>query len=116
MRRGSASTCPRRWANRFSPAHNRSRLALSIRFERGEPMTRHLLKLAAVTSLAATAALVGCGKKEEPAPQAAAPASAAAPAKKEPLTIAFAYERPVGDAGVTCANDMRRNVTEKAAR
>ena len=76
-------------------------------------MTRHLLKLAAVTSLAATAALVGCGKKEEPAPQAAAPASAAAPAKKEPLKIAFAYVGPVGDAGWTFAHDNGRKAVEK---
>ena len=76
-------------------------------------MTRHLLKLAAVTSLAATAALVGCGKKEEPAPQAAAPASAAEPAKKEPMKIAFAYVGPVGDAGWTFAHDNARKAVEK---
>src|SRR5947199_1505000 len=75
-------------------------------------MTRHLLKLAAVTSLAATAALVGCGKKEEPAPQAAAPASAAEPAKKAPLKVAFAYVGPVGDAGWTFAHDKARKAVE----
>jgi len=77
-------------------------------------MTRHLLKLAEVTSLAATAALVGCGKKEEPAaPTAQAPASAPAPAKKEPLKIAFAYVGPVGDAGWTFAHDNGRKAVEK---
>ena len=45
-------------------------------------------KLAALTAVA-SAALVGCGKKEEPAPAPAAAASAPAP-KPEPLKIAFA--------------------------
>ena len=46
---------------------------------------RSLIKLAGWSSLAAAAALVGCGKKEEPAAPAAAPAAspvAAAPAIK----------------------------------
>jgi basic membrane protein A len=75
---------------------------------------RSLLKSAAWTSLAAAAALVGCGKKEEPtAPTAAAPASAAAPAKDEPLKIAFAYIGPVGDGGWTFAHDNGRKAVEK---
>ncbi len=77
---------------------------------------RSLLKLAGWSSIAATAALVGCGKKEEaPAPQAAAPASAAAsaPAKPEPLKIAFAYVGPVGDGGWTFAHDNGRKAVEK---
>ncbi|WP_119157115.1 BMP family ABC transporter substrate-binding protein [Caldimonas tepidiphila] len=77
---------------------------------------RSLLKLAGWSSLAAAAALVGCGKKEEAAPAAAtteAPASAAAAAKPEPLKIAFAYVGPVGDAGWTFAHDNARKEVEK---
>lgn len=77
---------------------------------------RSLIKLAGWSTLAATAALVGCGKKEEPAPQAAAPAAspvAAAPAKSEPLKIAFAYVGPVGDGGWTFAHDNGRKAVEK---
>jgi basic membrane protein A len=75
---------------------------------------RSLLKLASWTTLAAAAALVGCGKKEEaPAPQAAAPAASAAPAKAEPLKIAFAYVGPVGDGGWTFAHDNARKAVEK---
>ncbi len=74
---------------------------------------RSLLKLAALTAVAA-AALVGCGKKEEaPAPAAAPAASAAAPAKPEPLKIAFAYVGPVGDGGWTFAHDNARKALEK---
>ncbi len=73
---------------------------------------RSLLKLAALTAVAA-AALVGCGKKEEAAAPAAAPASAAAPAKPEPLKIAFAYVGPVGDGGWTFAHDNARKAVEK---
>lgn len=71
---------------------------------------RSLLKLAALSAVAA-AALVGCGKKEEPAP-APAPV-AAAPAKPEPLKIAFAYVGPVGDGGWTYAHDNARKAVEK---
>jgi basic membrane protein A and related proteins len=74
---------------------------------------RSLLKLGGFTALAAAAALVGCGKKDEPAPQAAAPASAAAPAKPAPLKIAFAYVGPVGDGGWTFAHDNGRKAIEK---
>ncbi|QTN24393.1 BMP family ABC transporter substrate-binding protein [Rhizobacter sp. AJA081-3] len=77
---------------------------------------RSLIKLAGWSSLAAAAALVGCGKKEEPAPPAAAPAAspvAAAPAKPEPLKIAFAYVGPVGDGGWTFAHDNGRKAVEK---
>ena len=74
---------------------------------------RSLLKLAALTAVAA-AALVGCGKKEEaPAPVAAPAASAPAPAKPEPLKIAFAYVGPVGDGGWTFAHDNARKALEK---
>jgi basic membrane protein A and related proteins len=83
---------------------------------------RTLLKLAGFSTLAATAALVGCGKPAEapkaadpaPAPaaaSAAAPASAAA--KAEPLKIAFAYVGPVGDGGWTFAHDNGRKAIEK---
>jgi basic membrane protein A len=74
---------------------------------------RSLLRFGGFTAVAAAAALVGCGKKEEPAPQAAAPASAAAPAKPAPLKIAFAYVGPVGDGGWTFAHDNGRKAIEK---
>jgi len=69
---------------------------------------RSLLKLAALSAVAC-AALLGCGKKEEPAP---APV-AAAPAKPAPLKIAFAYIGPVGDGGWTFAHDNGRKAIEK---
>jgi len=78
---------------------------------------RSVIKLAGWSSLAAAAALVGCGKKEEaptaaaPAASAAAPAAAAsAPAK---LKVAFAYVGPVGDGGWTFAHDNARKALEK---
>jgi basic membrane protein A len=77
---------------------------------------RTLLKLAGWSTLAASAALVGCGKKEEAAPTATAPASApasAVAAKPEPLKIAFAYVGPVGDGGWTFAHDNGRKAVEK---
>src|SRR5262245_6073215 len=75
---------------------------------------RSLLKLGGFTAVAAAAALVGCGKKEEaPPPQAAAPASVAAPAKPAPLKITFAYVGPVGDGGWTFAHDNGRKAIEK---
>jgi len=80
---------------------------------------RSLIKAAGWTALAAAAALVGCGKKEEaPAPAAsapAAPASAAsvAAAKAEPLKVAFIYVGPVGDGGWTFAHDNGRKAVEK---
>ena len=70
---------------------------------------RSIVKMVALTAVAA-AALVGCGKKEE-APKAAAPAAAAKP---EPLKIAFAYVGPVGDGGWTFAHDNGRKEIEKA--
>jgi len=75
---------------------------------------RSLLRLASWSALAATAALVGCGKKEEVA-VAAAPASAAAsaPAKAPPLKIAFAYLGPAGDHGWTYAHDNARKAIEQ---
>ena len=74
---------------------------------------RSLLKIAALTAVA-SAALVGCGKKEEPAPAAApAPAASAPAAKAEPLKIAFAYIGPVGDGGWTFAHDRGRKELEK---
>jgi basic membrane protein A len=57
------------------------------------------------------AALIACGKKEEPA-ATTAPATAAAPAKAEPLKIAFVYVGPVGDAGWTHAHDEGRKAVE----
>ncbi len=75
---------------------------------------RSLIQLAAMSAVAAVA-LVGCGKKEEPAP-APAPVVAApapAPAKPEPLKIAFAYVGPVGDGGWSFAHDQARKALEK---
>ncbi len=69
---------------------------------------RRLFQAAAISAIAA-AALVGCGKKEEPA---AAPAAAPAP-KAAPLKIAFAYVGPVGDGGWTFAHDNGRKALEK---
>ena len=75
---------------------------------------RSLFRLAGLSVLATTAALVGCGKKEEAKPAAAAPAAASAPAPKpEPLKIAFAYVGPVGDGGWTFAHDNGRKAIEK---
>ena len=67
---------------------------------------RSVLKLAALTTVAA-AALVGCGKKEEP--KAAAPAAAAKP---EPIKAAWIYVGPVGDAGWSFAHDLGRKAVE----
>jgi simple sugar transport system substrate-binding protein len=71
---------------------------------------RSLLKIAALSAVAA-AALVGCGKKEAPAP-VVAPAASAPVAKPEPLKIAFAYVGPVGDGGWTFAHDNARKALE----
>ncbi|MDO9235082.1 MAG: BMP family ABC transporter substrate-binding protein [Aquabacterium sp.] len=79
---------------------------------------RTMLKIVGWASLAATAALLGCGKKD-PAPDAAGaasePASAAsvAAAPVAPLKIAFAYVGPVGDAGWTFAHNNGRVAIEK---
>jgi len=64
---------------------------------------RSWIKVATIGALSA-AVLIGCGKKEE-----AAPAAAAAP---EPLKIAFAYVGPVGDGGWTFAHDNGRKALE----
>ncbi|QNP59243.1 BMP family ABC transporter substrate-binding protein [Paenacidovorax monticola] len=74
---------------------------------------RSLLKVAALSAVAA-AALAGCGKKEEPAPAPAPAPAAEAPAPKpEPLKIAFAYVGPVGDGGWSFAHDNGRKALEK---
>ncbi|GKS94376.1 BMP family ABC transporter substrate-binding protein [Acidovorax sp. SUPP2825] len=76
---------------------------------------RSLLKVAALSAVAA-AALAGCGKKDEPAPAPAtapAPAASAPAAKAEPLKIAFAYVGPVGDGGWSFAHDNGRKAIEK---
>ncbi|MEI8030383.1 MAG: BMP family ABC transporter substrate-binding protein [Comamonadaceae bacterium] len=76
-----------------------------------DPKKRSLLKIAALSAVA-SAVLMGCGKKEEPAP-VAAPAAAASAPKAEPLKIAFAYVGPVGDGGWTFAHDNGRKALEK---
>ena len=75
---------------------------------------RSLLRIAALTAVA-SAALLGCGKKEEaaPVPAAPAPAAAASAPKAEPLKIAFAYVGPVGDGGWSFAHDNGRKAIEK---
>ena len=76
---------------------------------------RALIKVAALSTVAA-AALVGCGKKEEPAPAPApapAPVTEAPAPKPEPLKIAFAYVGPVGDGGWSFAHDNGRKAIEK---
>lgn len=76
---------------------------------------RSLLKIAAYTAVA-SAALVGCGKREEPAPAVATAPVASAPApaaKPEPLKIAFAYVGPVGDGGWSFAHDNGRKAIER---
>lgn len=72
---------------------------------------RSLIKVAALSALA-SAALIGCGKKEEPAAPAPAPAPVAEAPKPEPLKIAFAYVGPVGDGGWTFAHDNGRKAIE----
>jgi basic membrane protein A and related proteins len=78
---------------------------------------RSLLRIAGWGALAATAALVGCGKKEEqaaaPAASPAATTAAPAAAAAGPLKIAFAYVGPVGDGGWTYAHDNGRKAVEK---
>ena len=75
---------------------------------------RSLLKVAALSALAA-AAVIGCGKKEPAVPVVAAPASApaAAPAPKpDPFKAAWVYVGPVGDAGWSFAHDLGRKAVE----
>ena len=67
--------------------------------------------LALLATLAA-ATLIGCGKKEEAAPAATPAPAAAAPAKADPLKVAFVYIGPVGDAGWTFAHDNGRKAVE----
>jgi simple sugar transport system substrate-binding protein len=73
------------------------------------------MKLTSLATVAAAAALVGCGKKEESPAPASAPseATSAAEAPKGPLKIAFAYVGPVGDAGWTFAHNAGRLAIEK---
>ncbi|WP_353235348.1 BMP family ABC transporter substrate-binding protein [Diaphorobacter ruginosibacter] len=77
---------------------------------------RSLIKVAALSAVAA-AALAGCGKKDEAPASAPAPApepAAAAPAPAaEPLKIGFAYVGPVGDGGYSYAHDQGRKALEK---
>ncbi len=72
---------------------------------------RNLIRLAGLASVAASAMLVGCGKKEEPAPAPVA-AAPAPPPKPEPLKAAWVYVGPVGDAGWTFAHDQGRKAVE----
>jgi basic membrane protein A and related proteins len=76
-------------------------------------MTTKRALLVAGFSAALLATLAGCGKKEEPKKEAAATVATPAPAKPEPLKIAFAYVGPVGDGGWTFAHDNGRKAIEK---
>ena len=60
---------------------------------------------AAALTVVTAAVLVGCGKKEEAAAPAAAPAA-------EPLKAAWIYVGPVGDAGWSFAHDQGRKAVE----
>jgi len=75
----------------------------------------HRLTAALGAVLLATT-LIACSKKDESPAAAAASASGnlvvPAPAKPEPLQIAFAYVGPVGDAGWTFAHDTARKAVE----
>ncbi len=74
---------------------------------------RALIRLAGAAGVVATAALVGCGKKEEAAAPAPAPAPQAEAPKPEPLKAAWVYVGPVGDAGWTFAHDNGRKAVER---
>ncbi len=83
--------------------------------ERQVAAGRHAVLKAATLSVLAAAALIGCGKKEEPAtpaPAGSAPASAAAAGKAEPLKVAWVYIWTAGDAGWTFAHDLGRKEVE----
>jgi basic membrane protein A len=73
---------------------------------------RSLIKLAALTAVT-SAALIGCGKKEEAPAPVAAPAAAPAPAKPEPIKAAWIYVGPVGNAGWSFAHDLGRKAVEE---
>jgi simple sugar transport system substrate-binding protein len=76
---------------------------------------RRLMQVAGLSALAATAALVGCGKKEAPpAPAAQAPAASAPAPKPDPVKVAWVYIGPVGDAGWTFMHDQGRKAVEAA--
>jgi basic membrane protein A len=86
------------------------------------PQKRSFLKLTALTAVA-SAALIGCGQKEEAqeplgklvgCSKPAEPAAVATgvPAAT-PLKVAFAYVGPVGDGGWTYAHDTGRKAIEK---
>jgi basic membrane protein A and related proteins len=73
---------------------------------------RSLIKLAALTAVT-SAALIGCGKKEEAPAPVAAPAAAPEPAKPEPIKAAWIYVGPVGNAGWSFAHDLGRKAVEE---
>lgn len=68
---------------------------------------RSIFKLAAISALTMTA-LAACGPKEAPVAAPVAAPAAEAPAKAEPLKVAFAYVGPVGDGGWSFAHDTAR--------
>ena len=83
------------------------------------PSKRTWLKFSALASVAALAALAGCGKRDEPtapvaasAPAPSASVAASAPPKPAALQAAWVYVGPVGDAGWTFAHDQARKAVE----
>jgi basic membrane protein A len=70
---------------------------------------RTMLKLTAVSAVAA-AALIGCGKKEEAPAVPAAPTQAPA---AEKLKIGFVYVSPIGDGGWTYQHDLGRKAIQE---
>jgi len=69
-------------------------------------MTKQLV----LAALVGAATLAGC--TQEPKKAEAPPPQPAAPAKPEPLKVAFVYVGPVGDAGWTFAHDLGRKYVE----
>lgn len=71
--------------------------------------------MSAFLALALTASLVGCGSKPaEKTTGAEKTPVAEAPAKKDPLKVAFVYIGPPGDGGWTFEHDQGRKAMEKA--
>ena len=77
-----------------------------------DPRKRLLLRLAALGAVSPLA-LSACGQKEE-SPATAAPASAPASAKAEPLKAAWIYVGPVGSAGWSFEHDLGRKEVQAA--
>ena len=73
---------------------------------------RSVVKLIGLSAVS-LAALVACGKKEEAAAPAAAPAPAAAVPAADKLKIGFVYVSPVGDGGWTFQHELGRKAIQE---